>query len=109
MYDQNVSDAGSRVTVRIAQDSDARALVRLAVLDCAEVPAGPTLLAEVDGEVAAALAVGGGCAVADPFRRTEALIALLELRAAQLRDESRPRWALRARLLALARAPLSLR
>ena len=74
-----------RVTVRMAADRDAVALSRLAALDSAAMPVGPTLLAEIDGEPAAALPVMGGPAVADPFRRTSAAVELLELRAAQIR------------------------
>ena len=77
--------SGSRVTVRMADDRDAVALARLAALDSAAPPVGPTLLAEIDGEVAAALPLTRGAAVADPFRRTSAAIELLELRAAQIR------------------------
>jgi len=82
-----VTPAESHVTVRLAEESDAQALVRLAILDSAELPCAPTLLAEKDGEAVAALPVGGGRAIADPFRRTTAMIELLELRAAQLRGD----------------------
>ena len=75
---------GSKVTVRMAVDDDARALARLAALDSAAMPVGPTLVAEIDGEAAAALPLTGGAPVADPFRRTSAALQLLELRAAQI-------------------------
>ena len=80
--------SGSHVTVRMAREGDARTLARLAALDSAAVPVGPTLLAEVDGEAAAALPVTGGAPVADPFRSTSAAIELLELRAAQIRGQA---------------------
>jgi hypothetical protein len=104
----NPSYTGSRVTVRLAEDSDAQILVRLAALDSAEIPAGRTLLAAVDGETVAALPLSGGRAIADPFRRTAALVELLELRAAQLRAEDRAeavRGRDAGRLRALVRAP----
>jgi hypothetical protein len=40
------------------------------------------LLAFVDGELRAAVALAGGDAVADPFRRADELVALLRFRAA---------------------------
>lgn len=79
----------SSVTVRAAGDADVRTLVRLAALDSASIPQGPTLLAELAGEPVAALPLGGGPVVADPFRHTTEAVALLELRAAQLRDGRR--------------------
>jgi hypothetical protein len=103
---------GSDVTVRLSEASDARALLNLAALDSAAVPSRPTLLAVRDGETVAAVPVSGGRAIADPFRRTAAIVELLELRAAQLRGEGRPRTSsARARLRNLMRKPhaLSLR
>ena len=99
----------TRVTVRMADDGDAGAIARLAALDSAGFPPGPTLVAEVDGEPAAALPVAGGPAVADPFRRTAAAIEMLELRAAQLRRSHEPPASRRSasfeRLRALVRLP----
>ncbi len=107
--DETIETAlGSRVTVRMAGASDGPALARLAALDSAAMPVGPTLVGEIDGEAVAALPVAGGAAVADPFRRTSAAIELLELRAAQLRRHagaaSTPASYAR-RLRALIRAP----
>jgi hypothetical protein len=73
------------VTIRYAFPDDARALVRLATLDSREPPSVPVLLAEVDGELWAALSLSDGAVVADPFRRTTALVELLGARANQLR------------------------
>ena len=101
----------AHVTVRLAEPRDARALVRLAALDSAEVPAAPALLAEVDGRPVAALPLLGGRAVADPFRRTAAMVAMLELRALQLRGEGRfaaPARSRAERLRALVRVPRAL-
>jgi hypothetical protein len=72
------------VTVRLAGPADRSAVERLAVLDSASVPAGDVLLAEVDHEVQAALPVNGGEAIADPFRPTVGLVALLRERAHQI-------------------------
>jgi hypothetical protein len=73
------------VTIRYAFPDDARALARLATLDSREAPSAPVLLAEVDGELWAALSLTDGVVVADPFRRTTALVELLGARANQLR------------------------
>ncbi len=45
------------------------------------------LVAETGGEIVAAVPVAGGRAIADPFRRTAALVEILELRASQLRKQ----------------------
>jgi hypothetical protein len=72
----------SEITIRPAYADDNQAVVRLATLDSARVPAGPLLLAEVDGELRAALATDDGTVIADPFSRTVELIALLRKHAA---------------------------
>jgi hypothetical protein len=74
--------------IRASRADEAAALAELALLDDADLPAGPALVAEVDGSIQAALPLGGGRAIADPFRRTSDLIALLEERASQIRRES---------------------
>jgi hypothetical protein len=70
--------------IRYAGTSDEGALRRLAALDSSTVPQPPLLVAEVDGELQAALSLWDGRAIADPFRRTEALVELLVLRAAHI-------------------------
>lgn len=75
------------VTIRMATSADAAALTRLAELDSARPPAAEAplmLLAEVDGELRAAVPLDGGRAIADPFRRTAELVAILSERARQL-------------------------
>jgi len=67
------------ITIRQARSEDRDAIVRLAALDEAPVPAGPSLLAFEGQELAAARPLAGGAAVADPFRRTAELVALLDL------------------------------
>ena len=84
------------VTVRFATPDDARELRRLAQLDSGPVPAGEALVAEVDGQLLAALPLGSGKALADPFRPTAGLVRLLELRESQLRGRGRRRRRLRA-------------
>jgi hypothetical protein len=75
---------GGEVVIRAATASDGPALVELAELDDAQAPLVPALVAEVCGKLAAVLPLDGGRAYSDPFRRTEELVALLELRASQI-------------------------
>src|SRR3954451_3912270 len=72
--------SGERVVLRRAQHQDANALDRLAALDGVRRPAGELMVAEVDGEILAAVPVEGGRAIADPFRPTRDLIDLLHAR-----------------------------
>jgi hypothetical protein len=72
------------VAVRLARPEDEAAIQRIAALDGKEAPTGRVLVAEADREVIAALAVHSGIAVADPFRWTSDVVALMEMRAEQL-------------------------
>ena len=78
------SDART-ITIRYAYPDDRVALMRLAQLDSAEPGRQPLLVAEVEGELWAALSLADGRVIADPFRRTAAMVELLRARAAQLR------------------------
>jgi hypothetical protein len=75
----------TRVTLRYASAADGDRLRVLAQLDSAEAPAGPALVAEVDGRLRAALPLDGAPPIADPFYRGAELLELLRLRAHQLR------------------------
>ena len=81
----------SEVTVRRAHVGDEAALARLAALDGARPPVGEVLVAEADARLLAALPVGSGRPIADPFEPTAELVSLLQLRAAQLAEEPRRR------------------
>ena len=72
------------VSVRIAGDDDAAAIRRVAALDGKRVPMGEVLVAEADSKVIAALSIDDGSRVADPFSWTSDVVALMEMRAAQL-------------------------
>ena len=74
----------TRVTLRYAAAADADRLGRLAALDSAIAPAGPALVAEVDGRLRAVLPLDGSQPIADPFHRGTELIELLQIRARQL-------------------------
>jgi hypothetical protein len=92
------------VTIRMAVPADSEALDCLAQLDSAPPPAPvPMLVAEVGGELRAALPLRGGRAIADPFRPTADLVAILTERARQLAP---PRRAARRWRLPRARRPL---
>jgi hypothetical protein len=88
------------ITVRRSVSGDTSELERLAALDGARPPTGPALVAEADSRMIAALPLGSGRPIADPFEPTAAVVALLELRAAQLEATSEPRrWTERVRSL----------
>jgi hypothetical protein len=77
-----------QVVIRAAAPADEAAIERLAQLEGIPRPqASVVLLAEIDGEVHAALPLPRGSAIADPFRPTVELVEMLKLRAAQLRGE----------------------
>lgn len=82
------------VVLRLCCVHDDEALDRLAVLEGRPAPAGRFVVAEVGSVVVAALPLGCGPALADPFRSTAHLLPLLELRAKQLSEECTRRGAL---------------
>ena len=75
-----------RVTVRLAEAEDGKAIERLAALDSARVPKGTLVVAEVAGTIQAAVPIDGGRAIANPFVPTADLVKLLEVRVRQLRE-----------------------
>lgn len=72
------------VTIRHAFPDDSLVLLRLAALDSAQPLTAPALVAEVDGEVRAALSLRDGTVIADPFQRTDQLVELLLARVEHL-------------------------
>lgn len=78
-------DHGFGFTIRFAYPDDHEALRRLAALDSSAPPPGPLLVAEVGGELWAAVTLTGEPrAIADPFHHTAELVALLRERADRL-------------------------
>ncbi|HWC87914.1 MAG TPA: hypothetical protein VG388_15380 [Solirubrobacteraceae bacterium] len=72
------------ITIRPAYADDEGALARLAALDSADVlPPAPRVIAEVDGELRAAVSLWDGSAIADPFFPTADVLALLRVRASR--------------------------
>jgi hypothetical protein len=91
-------DAGAVISLRLAATGDEAALEQLAELSGRAKALGPWIVAEVDGRLWAALPLAGGEPLADPFRPTVELRALLTLRAKQLgHDERVPRDSARRR------------
>jgi hypothetical protein len=86
---QRVPDGASALTLRYAVPADAEAIDRLAQLDSTRAPRGIVLVAEVSGDLWAALSIDDGHAVADPFRPTGELVALLVERSRQMRRARR--------------------
>jgi hypothetical protein len=80
------SNISTGVTIRWAMPGDLPALERVAALDSQKLPAGPLLVATVDGQVWAAFSTLDGMSVADPFVASGDLVGLLSTRASQLRD-----------------------
>jgi predicted LPLAT superfamily acyltransferase len=73
----------STIAMRAATtDSDARIVHKLAVLDSAADPAGPVVIALVDGRPVAAASLTDGAVVADPFEPTADVVELLQARVA---------------------------
>jgi hypothetical protein len=84
----NGHDQAHGVTIRHAGGEEWDAIDRLAQLDTAPPPPRDAMLvAEVDGQMRAAVSVRNGYSVANPFERSSELIDLLRTRAAQLRGE----------------------
>ena len=76
--------AAEDVALRLCTVQDDPALERLAQLESRKLPGGRFVVAEVDGELVAALPLAGGAPFADPFRKTAHLLPLLQARARQL-------------------------
>ena len=73
------------VVIRAARGSDGEALERLARLDSQRPLTGDVLLVEQDGELVVALAADR--AIADPFRPTADLVALLRAHSGRTRRD----------------------
>lgn len=95
--------ADEEITIRPGSPAEAGRIREVAERDSSPVPAGDLLVALVGNEVRAAVSIRSGETIADPFHRTDQLVALLSERAMQLRGEN-PRG-LRARLAGRILAP----
>jgi hypothetical protein len=95
------------IVIRHSLEEDVRTLAGLAILDSRPELRGPALLAEVDGVARAALDLGDGSVVADPFAPTTELVELLRVRARGIQAAQRAPW--RSRVRALVRRPQAAR
>jgi hypothetical protein len=93
----------THISIRHSVASDQSELVRLAALDSGKPPRGPALVAMADSRMLAALPLGSGRPLADPFEPTAEVVALLKLRAVQLSESNSERRGLRDRLRSLLR------
>lgn len=91
--------AANTYLIRLATDDDAVSLRRIAEVNGRGPLPAPALLGHVNGKPAAAISVASGQIVADPFYRTDHLLACLRVRANALRSvQATP--SLRMRMLA---------
>jgi hypothetical protein len=77
------------ITIRTATVADQAGLERLAALDSSSLPAGQLVVAESAGELRAAVEVGSGTAIADPFFPTADIVALLRESVRSAREQRR--------------------
>ena len=77
--------APETITIRPLREADVPAVELLAELDSRPVPAGPLLLAEVEGTVEAAAGLHTGETIANPFAPSGEAVSLLRVRLEQLR------------------------
>jgi len=97
--------AANTYEVRLATEDDADALRRLAELDSRTPLAGRVLIGQIAGSPAAALSLSDDRVVADPFRRTDHLVACLRSRAGAIRAyEATPSLSERVRAALRTRA-----
>ena len=94
------------VILRRADSRDAGALRRLAGLDSRPLPPGPFLVAERAGALDAAVSLSTGALLANPFRRTAEIAALLRSHAGDVRVPPEDRGLARCRRVATVRARL---
>lgn len=72
-----MSNMPPTVVLRRATLTDALSLSRLAHRDSRPLPMGPLAVAEVEGELVAAVSAATGESIAEPFRPTAAIVDLL--------------------------------
>jgi hypothetical protein len=80
------ADSLEPISIRSATAADRDQLHRLAERDSGAVPREPLLVAELSGELRAAISLADGRTIADPFHPTADLVALLRARARHARS-----------------------
>jgi hypothetical protein len=76
------------MVIREATGADRAALKRLAELDSSQAPAEPVLVAEVDGQLRAAISTVDGYLIADPWHATTDVVEVLGISAGLRTDAS---------------------
>jgi hypothetical protein len=79
LEENTMSHIDPTIVIRAARGSDGPLLERLADLDSQRPLTGDVIVGEREGELVAALAPATGRAIADPFRPTADIVALLSL------------------------------
>lgn len=92
------------ILIRSARSDDLGEITRVTGRDTGTLPAEPLLVAEVDGNIRAAVSMTDGEVVADPFHRTAELVAMLKIRASTTSVPRQPRARSRRRVPALRSA-----
>jgi hypothetical protein len=83
-YIMSTTSATEAVLIRRATPADSAGIRTLALLDDKRMPTGPFLVGEIDGELVAARSLSTGTVVADPFRLTSDIVAMLRVRGDQV-------------------------
>jgi hypothetical protein len=78
------SEHHHHIAIRLATPADADGLEYLSELDGRRLPKGQALIGELEGQLVAAVPVGEGTAISNPFVATAELVDLLRLRARQI-------------------------
>jgi hypothetical protein len=76
-----MSNNQAQIMIRPATGADVEALAKLAELDSGRIPERPLLTAHIDGELQAAVSIGDGAAIANPFRPTAELVSMMRIEA----------------------------
>jgi len=86
------AEGGGNLVLRRGRPTDSDAIATLAQLDSARPLTGPSLVAEDDGRLVAAVSLHDGRVVADPFTPTADVVEMLRLHTAGGRSaKARPR------------------
>ena len=101
----NNPESNGEIVIREATAEDRGRLSKLAELDSSRAPAAPVLIAEVDGQLRAAISTVDGQLVADPWHVTADLVEVLGIHAghaptlagSRLQTVGRSRWGLKGR------------
>ena len=83
-YIMSTTSTTEAVLIRRATAADSAGIRTLALLDDKRMPAGPFLVGEIDGELVAARSLATDAVIADPFRLTSDIVAMLRVRGDQV-------------------------